>query len=127
MLPAARLDVDLLPGQADHADLGWGAASGDAAIWATLDLLALRVPVLVERDSVAAPYVANNITGLLLAPGDAPAAAAAIARILAHEDDREAMGDAAYARVAREFSDAEMVDAFERAAQAAADRSLWVA
>jgi len=105
------------------AELGWVVCSGDDAVYAYLDLLALRVPVLAVRDAIAQRYVANGITGLLLAPGDTAGTAAALARLLAHDDEREAMGNAARVRVAREFTLDALVDGFERAAAAAGDLS----
>jgi len=107
------------------AELGWVVSSGDDAVYAYLDLLALRVPVLAVRDAIAQRYVANGITGLLLDPGDTASTAAALARLLAHDDQREAMGNAARVRVAREFTLGALVDGFERAATAAGDRSAW--
>ena len=107
------------------ADLGWVVATGDAAAFACLDFMAMRVPVLAERGPLAGTYVADGITGLLLPPHDAPATAAALARLLAHDDQRVAMGAAGRLRVAREFTESAMLDGFERAAAAAADRSRW--
>lgn len=107
------------------ADLGWVVATGDAAAFACLDFMAMKVPVLAERGPLAGTYVADGITGLLLPSNDAPATAAALARLLAHDDQRTAMGTAGRLRVAREFTDAAMLDGFERAAAAAADRSRW--
>ncbi len=107
------------------ADLGWVVAGGDDGAFAVLDLLASRVPVIAERGSVAALYVPDGITGIVLPPGDAHDAAAAIARLLAHEDQRAAMGAAGRVRVARDYTETLMVDAFERAAVAAGDRSAW--
>lgn len=107
------------------ADLGWVVSTGDAAAFACLDFMAMKVPVLADRGGIAGTYVADGITGLLLPPTDAPATAAALARLLAHDDQRTAMGAAGRARVAREFTAAAMLDGFERAAAAAADRSRW--
>ncbi|MGE5730255.1 MAG: glycosyltransferase, partial [Gemmatimonas sp.] len=39
------------------ADLGWVVADGDNAVFALLDLLASRVPILAERGTVAEQYV----------------------------------------------------------------------
>ncbi|MBC7788961.1 MAG: glycosyltransferase family 4 protein [Anaerolineae bacterium] len=103
------------------AELGWVVCSGDDAVYAYLDLLALRVPVLAVRDAIAQRYVANGITGLLLAPGDTAGTAAALARLLAHDDEREAMGNAARVRVAREFTLDALIDGFERAAMVTGD------
>lgn len=107
------------------ADLGWVIATGDAAAFACLDFMALKVPVLAERTPLASTYVADGITGLLLPSADAPATAAALARLLAHDDKRLAMGHAGRARVAREFTEDAMISAFETAAATAADRANW--
>jgi hypothetical protein len=107
------------------ANLGWVVSTGDAAAFACLDFMAMKVPVLAERGPIAATYVADGITGLLLPSNDAPATAAALARLLAHDDQRTAMGTAGRLRVAREFTEAAMLDGFERAASVAADRSRW--
>ena len=40
-------------------------------------------------------------------------------------DLRAAMGNAARTRVQRDFTEADMIDGFERAAAAAADRTRW--
>jgi glycosyltransferase involved in cell wall biosynthesis len=102
------------------ADLGWVVARGDDAAFALLELQALRVPVLAERSVVTQQYVADGITGLLLPSDDVPAAAAAVARMLAQDDQRAAMGQAARARVLRDFTETVMIDGFEQAALAAA-------
>ena len=107
------------------ADLGWVVTRGDNAAYGCLDLLALRVPVLAERTTIAQTYVADGITGLLLNANDPPGTAAAVARLLGHEEERAAMGNAGRVRVAREFTEDAMVSAFESVAHAAADRSLW--
>jgi hypothetical protein len=123
--------VSHLGDRADHlallsaADLGWVAAGTDNAAFGYLDLMALRVPVLAERDALSQRYVADGISGILLAQPDPPTMAARIAVLLAHEERREAMGNAGRARVAREFPEEAMVDGFERATEIARDRSRW--
>jgi glycosyltransferase involved in cell wall biosynthesis len=107
------------------ADLGWVVSGGDDGAYALLDLMASRVPVIAERGTLAEHYVPDGIAGILLPPGDAHDTAASVARLLAHDEQRAAMGSAANARVAREFTEDGMVDSFERAAVAASDRSLW--
>jgi glycosyltransferase involved in cell wall biosynthesis len=109
------------------ADVGWVVADGDDAAFATLDFMAMRIPVLAERGTIAQRYVADNITGLLLPPGDAPASAAALAAFLHYDEQRAAMGNAARLRVGRDFALAPMGDALQRAVDAARDRSRWVA
>ena len=107
------------------ADVGWVIANGDTAAFALLDLMALRVPVLAERNALSHRYIADGITGMLLPASDPPATAAAIASFLGHDAQRIAMGNAGRARVTREFPESAMIDAFDRAAAAARDRELW--
>ncbi|MFN2397689.1 MAG: glycosyltransferase family 4 protein [Gemmatimonadaceae bacterium] len=108
------------------ADLGWVVASGDSAAFAVLDFSALRVPLVLDRSLLAQQYMADGITGVLLAPGDTSDNAAAVARLLAHDDERSAMGNAARARVDREFEEGAMIDGFERSIVSAGKRSRWV-
>jgi glycosyltransferase involved in cell wall biosynthesis len=107
------------------ADLGWVVADGDNAVFALLDLLASRVPVLAERGTAAEQYVPDGIAGILLPRGEAPEIAAAVALLLGHDDRRAAMGGAGRARVSRDHSEQKMIDAFEAAATIASDRSRW--
>jgi len=107
------------------ADLGWVVADGDNAVFALLDLLASRVPVLAERGTAAEQYVPDGIAGILLPRGEAPDIAAAVALLLGHDDRRAAMGGAGRARVSRDHSEQRMIDAFEAAATIASDRSRW--
>lgn len=108
------------------ADLGWVIADHDDAALGALDFMAMRVPVLADRGTVSERYVADGITGTLLQPADAPATAAIIATLLAHDPRRAAMGNAGRTRVAREFPETEMVDGVQRALDAARDRTRWV-
>ena len=105
------------------ADLGWVLGDGDDGAFGALDCLAAGVPALVERESHAARYAPDAIGAVHLEPGDAAAAAAVIARLLAHDADRLAMGAAGRARVARSFPESAMLDGFERAALGARERA----
>ena len=105
------------------ADLGWVLGDGDDGAFGALDCLAAGVPALVERESHAARYAPHAIGGVHLEPGDAAGAAAVIARLLAHDADRLAMGAAGRARVARSFPESAMLDGFERAAVGARERA----
>jgi len=107
------------------ADLGWVVAEGDNGVYGVLDLLASRVPVLAERGTTAQHYVADGIVGLVLPPGDPPGTAAAVTRLLAHDEQRAMMGAAGRSRVARAHPEEAMVDGFEAAATAASERSAW--
>lgn len=107
------------------ADLAWVAAGGDNAAFGYLDLMALRIPVLAERDALSQRYVADGISGMLLAQPDPAAMAARIAVLLAHRERRTAMGNAGRARVSRDFAEIGMIEGFERATEIARDRSRW--
>lgn len=108
------------------ADIGWVVADGDDGAYAALDFMAMRVPVLAERGSIAQRYMADGITGLLLPPGDPAASAASVASFLHYGDQRSAMGNAGRVRVGREFAPGPLGDAVQRAVDAARDRSRWV-
>jgi glycosyltransferase involved in cell wall biosynthesis len=107
------------------ADAGWVVAGGDDGAYAFLDLMAMKIPVLADRGVLPQYYVADGITGLLLSPGAPSHTAAIVAPFFVHEDWRAAMGNAARTRVQRDFSESDMIDGFERAAAAAADRTRW--
>lgn len=107
------------------AKAGWIVSSGDNAVYACLDLMALRVPVLAERTPLTQHYLADHITGKLLTSGDPAYTASAIAAFLGSQDKLTAMGNAGRARVQREFNETAMVDGFDRAVNAAGDRTQW--
>jgi len=107
------------------ADLAWVAAGGDNAAFGYLDLMALRIPVLAERDALSQRYVADGISGVLLPQPDPATMAARLAVLLAHAERRVAMGNAGRARVTRDFSEIGMIEGFERATEIARDRSRW--
>ena len=107
------------------ADLAWVAAGGDNAAFGYLDLMALRIPVLAERDTLSQRYVSDGISGVLLPQPDPGTMAARIAVLLAHGERRSAMGSAGRARVAREFKEDAMIDGFVHATEIARDRSRW--
>ena len=109
------------------ADVGWIAAGADAGAMACLDCMALRVPVIAERSPLTQHYVADGITGLLLSAGDPSRTASDVAEFLAIADRRIAMGNAGRTRVQRDFPEAAMIDAFERAVNSAGDRGKWTA
>jgi glycosyltransferase involved in cell wall biosynthesis len=88
------------------AEVGWVAAEGDDGAFGCLDFMAAGVPVIAERAD----------------PADT---AAAVAKFLAEDNQREAMGRAGRNRVAREFTVDAMVDGFSAAANAAGDRAGW--
>jgi hypothetical protein len=109
------------------ASVGWVVSGSDNGAYACLDFMALRVPVIAERSPLTQHYVADGITGILLAPGDPSYTASHVTPFLTSEDKRLAMGNAARARAQREFGESTMIDAFERAVNAAGDRAKWIA
>lgn len=109
--------------RAAHA--GWVVSGSDAGAFACLDFMALRVPVIAERSPLTQQYVADGITGILLAPGDASYTASSVTRFLMDGDRRIAMGNAGRTRTQRDFSQTAMIDGFERAVTAAGDRTKW--
>lgn len=105
------------------ADLGWVVAEGDTAAYGILDLMALGKPLVASEAGVAQHYVANGISGTLYPSDDSASTAATVAGLLGHEESRQAMGRAARTRVARDFPESEMIEAFARAAEMARKRS----
>lgn len=101
------------------ADVGWIAAEGDGAAFAALDFMAGRVAVLAVRSALTEHFVADGIGGMLLAPGDPATTAATVASFLQKTEQRVAMGNAARARLQREFSYDAMIDGYEHAISAA--------
>jgi glycosyltransferase involved in cell wall biosynthesis len=104
------------------ANVGWVAAEGDAGAFACLDAMACRLPVIAERSMLTQQYVADGITGLLLAQGDPPDTASEVAEFIADRSRCVAMGNAGRGRVQRDFGETPMIDGFERAINAAVDR-----
>lgn len=102
--------------------LGWVVADSDTAAYGILDFMSLGIPVLVGESSVAEQYMLPGITGIILPRDDAFTTAATVAELLSNNAKRETMGDAAWARVVREFPESGMVDGFERAAATATSR-----
>ena len=107
------------------AEVGWVAAEGDDGAFGCLDFMAAGVPVIAERSPYLAHYVPDGIAGVLLPRADPPDTAAAVAKFLAEDNQREAMGRAGRNRVAREFTVDAMVDGFAAAASDAGNRAGW--
>jgi len=107
------------------AEVGWVAADGDDGAFGCLDFMAAAVPVIAQRSPYLAHYVPDGIAGVLLPRADPADTAAAVAKFLAEDNQREAMGRAGRNRVAREFTMDAMVDGFAAAASAAGNRAGW--
>ncbi len=105
------------------ADVGWIAADGDGAAFAALDFMACRTAVLAPRSPIAEHYVVDGIGGMLLEPAEAATTSATVAAFLEKQEQRVAMGNAARARLQREFSYEAMIHAYEQAIAAATGRA----
>jgi len=105
------------------ADVGWVAATGDDGGFACLDFMAARVPVVAERSALVSHYVPDGIAGTLLPTGDPSDTASAVARFMADENTRKAMGNAGFTRVQRDFREDAMIDGFAAAIGSGSSRS----
>jgi glycosyltransferase involved in cell wall biosynthesis len=104
------------------AHLGWVVADADTGAYGILDLMALGIPTVASEGGIAQRYIAHGISGALYPMDDSASTAATVAGMLMSEEQREAMGKAARVRVAREFPEAQMIESFDRAANAARTR-----
>jgi glycosyltransferase involved in cell wall biosynthesis len=118
---------DDMPAVLAAAEVGWVAAEGDDGAFGCLDFMAAGVPVIAERSPFLAHYVPDGIAGVLLPRADPSDTASAVAKFLAEDNQRDAMGRAGRNRVAREFTSAAMIDGFAAAAGQAGDRATWSA
>ena len=98
------------------ADVGWVAAGGDDGGFACLDFMAARVPVVAERSALVSHYVPDGIAGTLLPVGEPSDTASAVARFMADDGTRKAMGNAGFVRAQRDFGEEAMLDGFAAAA-----------
>lgn len=103
------------------ANVAWIGADGDAAALAILDSMAFGIPVIAPRTPLTEHYVADGVTGILLAATDAPGAAATAADFLAMPQ-RDTMGTAARARLERHFPFDAMIRGFEAMAESVSHR-----
>lgn len=104
------------------AHLGWVVADADTGAYGILDLMALGIPTVASEGGIAQRYIAHGISGALYPLDDSASTAATVAGMLMSEEQREAMGKAARVRVAREFPEDQMIESFDRAANAARTR-----
>jgi hypothetical protein len=106
-------------------DLVWLTAREDAGAYGLLDAMAHRRPIVAERSPLTEHYVADGVTGMLLGSPDPDVIASAVASVVGHPEWRSAMGNAARARVQRDFTETAMIDGFENAGVVAGDRTKW--
>src|SRR4030095_1656431 len=102
-------------GALPHAELPKIYAAADLYLWpavneaygmAFLEAQAAGLPVVAGRTGGVPAVVADGVTGLLAPPGDAPAFAAAVGRLLDDADLRRRFSHAAVARMQERHDDA---------------------
>jgi glycosyltransferase involved in cell wall biosynthesis len=98
----AACDVYVLPSRRE----GLGVSA--------LEAMAARRPIVATRVGGLADAVADERTGLLVAPEDAAELARALARVAADPALRRRLGEAGPARLAEGFLASQMVDAYEK-------------
>jgi glycosyltransferase involved in cell wall biosynthesis len=111
------IDAVVLPGRLETHD--WLARADvfvHSSRWEGFGIVLLEamlagLPVTATRVSAVPEIVADGKTGLLVEPGDAPALADALARLLADPARARTLGDAGRARAREEFSVSRMTDA----------------
>ena len=102
----ARDDVPTL---LDAADVYVQPSLSEGLGLAVLEAMAAGLPVIATRTGGLPEVVADNQTGLLVPPGDAPALANALQYLLDNVNRRDKMGKAGRARAVSCFSIARMV------------------
>jgi len=81
---------------------------------AGVEAMAAARPVVMTDVGGVRDLVSDGVSGLIVPPGDAPALAAAVSRLLDDEDGRLAMGRAGRAQVARDFSITAVTEQYEQ-------------
>lgn len=99
-LPQWLGGLDILAHPADMEGLGVSLLQASAA----------AVPIVTSRAGGLPEAVAENVSGLLIPPGDVPALISALRRLLEDTGLRKKMGEAGRARILAEFSIDAMVD-----------------
>jgi glycosyltransferase involved in cell wall biosynthesis len=85
---------------------------------AAVEPMACGLPVVATRNGGLCEVVDDGVTGFLVAPGDADAFAAALARYVSHRPLREAHGAAGRAQAESQFSIKAAADAYARLVRA---------
>ena len=96
--------VDDLPTVLGCLDLVVHPADMEGLGVALLQAAAARLPIIASRAGGMPEAVVHGESGLLIEPGDVPALAAALLRLLDDPKERARMGEAGRARVLADFS-----------------------
>jgi phosphatidylinositol alpha-1,6-mannosyltransferase len=92
-----------------------------------LEAMFNRLPVVAVRASATPEVVQDGVTGLLAAPGDARALAAALSSLLADPERRQALGQSGWSRVQRMYTFEHFVARWERWVVAQAPEAVYAA
>ncbi len=92
------------------ADLFVLASRHEGAPFAVLEAFAMGVPVVVSDVGPLRELVTDGAQGRVFPAGDPAALAVATGWLLSHDEELEAMGQAARQRVAADFSEQRMID-----------------
>ena len=103
-----------VPARLADADLFVLPSRSEAFPNALLEAMAAGLPVVASGVGGILELVDDGRTGLRTPPGDAPALAERLVRLMSAPADAQALGDAARERVRAHYSFDRMVDAFER-------------
>jgi glycosyltransferase involved in cell wall biosynthesis len=120
--------VELLGSRGDVPDLIAACdavallSEAEALPMSILEAMALARPVVASDVGGTAEAVADGETGTVVAPGDAGAAADALAALAADPDRARSMGERALARQRERFGGEAMVDGYWRALEEVATR-----
>lgn len=77
----------------------WLAEGNDGSCRGVLEAMAVGLPVIAGNEGASSEIVEEGKTGLLVAPGDVSALAAALTRLAKEPRERRALGEAGRARV----------------------------
>jgi glycosyltransferase involved in cell wall biosynthesis len=127
-LVAAREGVRLLGSRGDVPDLIAASdalcllSDAEALPMSILEAMALARPVVTTDVGGTSEVVAHVQTGLVVAPGDRPAATAALARLAANPEWARELGERGRERQRERFTGEAMVEGYEQALAAVATR-----
>ncbi len=98
------LDHDAIVERLALADVFVWPAFNEAFGMALLEALASGLPVVAGASGGVGEIIESEVTGLLVAPGDVPAFAAAVRSVIFNRDRREALAQAARRRILLEHN-----------------------
>lgn len=113
LLDRSSVDLSELPGLYRSADIYVQPSLTEPFGMAALEAMACGVPVIASATGGLSDLVENEVSGLLVPPGNPGALAAAIQRLIADPELRHRMGLASRARAMATFEMGEVARAFD--------------